>query len=491
MRAAQPRYAVITIRSFCGAVVLGLCTAGPLSAQQPSMVRVSSVQGAATDSIRGQVLAGAFIELLPAGRQVMTGPDGRFRFDSVPPADGYRLRVMHALIDTLGISLTTPAFSVGPSESRNIDIAVPSPSRLVKALCPPSMLARGPAALVGFVRDPDTGAAIDNVTLSLLYDESPISKIKIPVNRVAHPDAAGRYTICGLPSHMDGRLKLSRNGVESGDIPVAIDVSSPLTLRGLGLAASSQRVTAAPGGPEKALRLLRGDATLRGRVVDKSGIPVASARIQMDGTLAVATSKADGSFRLDSVPLGTQSISVRKIGYGVTDHAVDVERTPSAPIVVTMADYVQTLAPVVTIAQRTKDLDAVGFTRRKERGLGVFREGDQIDKGPTDVGESLRMIPGLHIGTDANSQTSQKTLIMSSRDANECVNIIIDGVLWQDAASSIEEYVRPEEIEALEMYHSATVPGEFAIPGKSKCAVVVLWTKRRIHPSAPQANPPG
>ncbi len=93
------------------------------------------------------------------------------------------------------------------------------------------------------------------------------------------------------------------------------------------------------------------------------------------------------------------------------------------------------------------------------------------------------MIPGLHIGYDANSQTSQKTVIMSSRDANECLNIIIDGVLWRDAASAIEEYVRPDEIEALEMYHSATVPAEFAIAGQSKCAVLVLWTKRRIHPA--------
>jgi hypothetical protein len=289
---------------------------------------------------------------------------------------------------------------------------------------------------------------------------------------------------------MDGRLKLIRNGVESGDIPVAIDADSPLTLRGFGMARSTQRVMAGNDNLGKPLRIVRGDATLRGRVVDKAGTPVAGARIQMDGTLAVATTRADGSFALDSVPTGTQSISIRKIGYSVTDKAVDVERRGAAPVTVTMADYVQTLAPVVTVAQRTKDLDAVGFTRRKQLGIGVFREGDQIDKGPTDVGESLRMIPGLHIGTDANSQTSQKTLIMSSRDANECVNIILDGMLWQDAASAIEEYVRPEEIEALEMYSSATVPGEFAVPLKSKCAVIVLWTKRRIHRASNPDNPP-
>ncbi len=211
-------------------------------------------------------------------------------------------------------------------------------------------------------------------------------------------------------------------------------------------------------------------------------MPVAGAHVQMDGTRSSATTRADGGFALDSVPLGTQSLSVRKVGFTPAEAAVDVAYDGS-PVIVAMADFVPTLAPVVTVARRTQDLEAVGFTRRRDHGIGVFREGDEIDKNPTDLGESLRMIPGLHIGYDANSQTSQKTVIMSSRDANECLNIIIDGVLWRDAASAIEEYVRPDEIEALEMYHSATVPAEFAIAGQSKCAVLVLWTKRRIHPA--------
>lgn len=457
-------------------------------AQGSAPATAASVHGVVSDSVRGGVLAGAFVALLPTSREAVTDSTGTFHFDSVSPNVSYRLRVQHALIDTLGISLTSPSFTVQPGRITNFDVSVPAPSRLVTRLCTPTQLILGPAALVGFVRDPESGDVIDSLTLSLLYDESPVKKAPFLVTRVARPDAGGHYIICGLPVAMHGgRMLISRNKVELADIPLTAQDDSPLNLRSLGvtrevvrtLAAAHQRV---PSG----VRTVRGDARLVGRVVTKSGLPVSGAHVQMNGTRSSATTRADGSFALDSVPLGTQSLSVRKVGYTPAEAAVDVTNGRT-PIVVAMADYAPTLAPVVTVARRTQDLEAVGFTRRKAHGIGVFREGDEIDKNPTDLGESLRMIPGLHIGYNANSQTSQQTVIMSSRDANECVTIIIDGVVWQDASSAIEEYVRPDEIEALEMYHSATVPGEFAVPGKSTCAVLVLWTKRRIHPAP---NPP-
>lgn len=445
---------------------------------------LGGVRGYVADSVRGGILPGAFVALLPTSREAVTDSTGAFHFDSVPPNVSYRLRVQHALIDTLGISLTSPAFTVQPGSITRFDVSVPAPARLLTNLCPPAQLTLGPAALVGFVRDPESGDVIDSLTLSLLYDESPIRKAPFLVTRVARPDAVGHYIICGLPIAMHGgRLLISRNKVALADIPVATPDDSPLGLRSLGVTRQVVRALTterqrAPAG----VRVIRGDARLVGKVMTRAGMPVGGAHVQMDGTHSSATTRADGGFVLDSVPLGTQSLSVRKVGYTPAEAAVDVAYD-AAPVVVAMADYVPTLAPVVTVARRTQDLEAVGFTRRRERGIGVFREGDEIDKNPTDLGESLRMIPGLHIGYDANSQTSQKTVIMSSRDANECLNIIIDGVLWQDASSAIEEYVRPDEIEALEMYHSATVPGEFAVAGKSTCAVLVLWTKRRIHPA--------
>ncbi len=459
MSEAPQRTVLATIQRRGAIVILAAVVSWPLVAQQPSARPLGSVHGVVSDSVRGGVLAGSFVELLPTARQAIANSAGEFLFDTVPPGEAYRLRVMHARIDTLGVALTTPPFALLPSESKHVDFAVPSASRLVTLLCSDALRGRGPSAIIGFVRDPDTGAVPDSTTVSLVYDESPLDIVKLPVTRVAHTDAAGHYVICGLPSGINGRMQLSRRGVSSSDIPVATEANSPLTLRAFGLGLSSRRVAGSNDKVGKSVQVLGGNATVRGRVVSQTtGLPIIGARLQMDGTVAVAITRTDGSFTLDSVPTGTQLVSARKIGYGVTDATVEVARSGTLPVTVIMPDYVQALAPVVTVAQRSKDLDAVGFTRRKAMGIGVFREGDEVDKGPTDVGESLRMIPGLHIGYDANSQTSQKTVIMSSRNANECVNIIIDGVVWRDSSSAIEEYVRPEEIEALEMYSSATVP---------------------------------
>lgn len=478
----------LLIRYACALVAGVLVLTRASSAQtSPSSGRaaIAAIRGVATDSTHGSLLVGAFVALLPTSREVVTDSAGAFHFDSVPPGASYRLRVLHALVDTLGISLTTPSFAVRAGESKVIDVAIPSPTRLVTSLCTPALLRLGPAALVGFVRDPDTGDAIDSVTLSLVYDESPVRTAHFLVTRVGHVGPSGRYVICGLPMNMaGGQMLISRNGLALADIPVST-ADSPITPRGLGVSRDAIRIAAAERkGRTPGIRVLKGDARLVGKVVTRLGRPVTGAHVQMDGTRVAATTRADGSFTLDGLPAGTQSLSVRKIGLAPAEAAVDVTSADNAPVLVTMAERATVLDPVVTIAQRTKDLDAVGFTQRKQMGIGYFREGEQIDKGPTDLGESLRMIPGLHIAYDANSQTSQKTLIMSSRDANECVNIIIDGVVWQDAASSIEEYVRPNEIEALEMYNPATVPGEFVVPGNSSCAVLVIWTKRRIHPAA-------
>ena len=147
------------------------------------------------------------------------------------------------------------------------------------------------------------------------------------------------------------------------------------------------------------------------------------------------------------------------------------------------------MAPVVTVAQRTKELESVGFARRKAQGFGYYLEGEQIDKGPSTLGESLRMVPGLRIGYDAQNQTAQKTLIMSSRETKGCVTYFIDGVVSQKVGREIEDLVRPQDVEALEFYSSATVPGEFAVARKSKCSVLVLWTKHKIHTAARSASP--
>ena len=108
-----------------------------------------------------------------------------------------------------------PEFSLQAGDTKQLSLAVPTPTRLVAMFCPPELRARGPSALVGFVRDPDTGEPMDSVTVSLVYDDDLAGLAKRPVNRIAKLDAGGRYKICGLPAQMTGKVQLIRNGTQS------------------------------------------------------------------------------------------------------------------------------------------------------------------------------------------------------------------------------------------------------------------------------------
>ena len=452
-----------------------------LAAQSAPPPIYASVRGYVADSVRGGALAGAFLELLPTGRQALTNDRGEFRIDSIPPGSDYRIHVAHAMLDTIGIALTTPAFSLKAGDVLELNLGVPSPARLVTMFCTPGMRARGASALVGFVRDPDTGASIDSVTVSLVYDDDVGGFAKRPVIRVAKLDSTGRYKICGLPARMSGRVQLVRNGTHSAEIPVATDASSPLALRSMGMSLSTQHIAAGKDSAGKAIRLLHGSAQVTGRVLSPSGTPIAGARVQMDETAAAAVTGADGRFTLDSVPTGTQTVSVRKLGYSVTDKAVEVSLNTPTPIAVVMQNYIPTLEAVVSVAQRDIDKEKIGFTRRKRSGMGIYREGDEIPRNTSSLATALASIPGIRIDRNPSLGSDGMTITAATGGPNACMSFVVDGVPWREdsGSSSISDYVRPEELQAIELYSATTVPPEFTL-GSSNCQVLVMWTSRRI-----------
>src|ERR1043165_5880046 len=91
--------------------------------------------------------------------------------------------------------------------------------------------------------------------------------------------------------------------------------AATLRLRSLSVAASHVVATIATdsGGTK---RVYRGTSRLTGKIVNKQGQPLSGARVTVEGSGIVAISRANGEFSLDSLPAGTQSLDVRKLGYG-------------------------------------------------------------------------------------------------------------------------------------------------------------------------------
>ena len=71
--------------------------------------------------------------------------------------------------------------------------------------------------------------------------------------------------------------------------------------------------------------------TVRGRVVDSTGVPIAGAVIVLDPGGQRATSRDNGEYVISRVPAGTYTVRVRRLGYAA----------PSGTVVVAVDQVVQ------------------------------------------------------------------------------------------------------------------------------------------------------
>jgi hypothetical protein len=440
----------------------------------------SSVSGVVIDSVHGGPLRDAVVRLEPLGREAITASDGSFAFAQVPLGK-YRIRVVHFMLDTLGLAVETPEFSV-ESAPATVPVSVPKAERVISALCQPAQLLRGPRAIVGFVRDPDTEAPIVGARVTFMYQSIPVARtLNIPADpslRETRTDASGRFAICGIPLGAPGRLQAEHAGIATGEVEVSPD--EELILRGLRMAPPSAiQVKTRPDGT--ALRVLKGSATVTGRVRERDNSPAEGARVTIIGTDAVAVTDRRGEFRLDSLPAGTHTLEVRKLGFAAVQQAVELSASVPARAEVSLVDAARILAPVTTISQRQTDLEKVGFARRQRSGGGYFYEGDRLNKNGTSFSETLGEVPSLKVIRVGD--LSYRYVVTDRRDPSGCVNFVVDGNRWRSGRpGDIDDFVTPKEVEAIEVYNASTVPAEFAFPESGRCATIVVWTNATIRP---------
>jgi hypothetical protein len=468
-------------------VVLAASVAGaqnPAAPATPLASGVGSVSGTVIDSLHDVLLRGALVRVDQSTREGFTDSLGRFHIDSIA-AGQHRLVVIHPLLDTLGISLVTqPLTFLGGSE-KLIDLSIPSAETLVGIFCPPARRALGPAALVGFVHDADTDAPAQGAKVSLLwYESDPLGLKKSPRVREQQIGKDGTYRICGLPAQLSGKLQVFRNGLQTGEVPVVLGDSGSqlLAMRSMSIASQVQTVAVATQdtGAGATKKVLKGNARVTGKVVNKYGQPIARARVELQNTGQATLTRANGDFVLDSLPSGTQTLEVRQLGYSPTDVPVELSMARPENVTVKMADYVPVLSEMRVTAQREKGLSDVGFNDRKRSGMGYYLDSDQLKmRQTTQFSDMLRTVPGLRV-VPAGDGTN---VIQSSRDpSGGCVTFVVDGSPWQQMTpGDLDQFVRPEEVAALEVYSGTTAPPQFQQPGMTSCTVVVIWTERRVN----------
>ena len=452
---------------------------------QQAPAGLSVLRGFVTDGIHSQPLANATVLVEGTPRKVKTTDQGQFLIDSIPPGKR-RVIVMHPLLDTLGIQMRTPPMDFDGGQTYDRELSIPAGEKLASTLCSAAYLQRGPGVLLGFVKDPDTSAPATGSTVQFVYTAIDIVGRKSLTRRDATVDSAGLYRICGLPANTTGKVQVFQNNVSSGEVPV--EIANSIGVRAFSIA-HQQTVVVVKNDSGKVRRVARGSARLTGKVVDKRGRPLAGARVQLQSGNTVAISKANGDFTLDSLPSGTQAIEVRKLGYAATEVAVELSASEPAKTTVAMGDFVPVLDVVKVEAASNSGLAKVGYLARKQTGMGDYMDGNRINHQSLAFSDVMRGARGISV---APAGDGRNYVIQDSRNpANGCVEFWVDNMHWTTMSpGDIDQFVRPDELVAVEVYHGSETPPEFTTPGQSGCATIVAWTVAHVRPDTKNGKKP-
>ncbi|MEO8563476.1 MAG: carboxypeptidase regulatory-like domain-containing protein [bacterium] len=440
------------------------------------------LQGVAVDSIHGAPLVNALVQIDGTARAAITDSLGRFLVDSVPPGE-HRVAIDHPILDTLGIMLSTQPMTFVANEVTRMVIAVPSGEFLAGRFCTPARRNLGPAVLVGRIREPDSENAAVGARVSLVwYDPDPpqVAGVTVKVNKAPRVREAtvgedGTYRLCGLPEKYEGKLQAQR---KDGGITAEVSISQEegmLSLRSMSVAPKVVASTDSGGAAQP-----KGAARVTGRVTNKAGAPVVGALVSLLGGGTTTRTRANGEFILDSLPAGTQALTVRQLGYSPAE--VPVELSARAPFRadVQLGEKRVELAAVEVVSQRDQGLERVGFLTRKRTGAsGYFMTPEQIEaRKAIQFTDLMTAVPGLRV-----QGTMGKMSISSTRLAGRagCVNIVVDGSKWQQMeAGDLDAFIKPDEVAAVEVYQAGgTTPVEFTAGGQD-CTSVVVWTKLNV-----------
>src|SRR3954471_3735602 len=95
-------------------------TARAANAQATATAKFGVVQGFVYDSVHDAPLGDALVMIDGLVNAARSNREGRYRIDSVP-VGSRRLIVSHPLLDTIGMVLTSPTFTVMPSVLAEVD----------------------------------------------------------------------------------------------------------------------------------------------------------------------------------------------------------------------------------------------------------------------------------------------------------------------------------------------------------------------------------
>jgi hypothetical protein len=312
----------------------------------------------------------------------------------------------------------------------------------------------------GHVRDAQSDQPIANVRVVLEWSDFTVDRHTGRATEYAHTVTTGTkrdgtFAICDLPT---GQAFLMQAQIAERAATGAIEVEIP------------------PGGVLfKSLRIAAtkdGAASISGRV-ERTGSkqPVAGAHVHVFGADSSSVTASDGSFYLNDVPIGTQSIEITSVGLRPRRYAIDVPADGASGLTIELDERVRSLDTIRTVGKRIMapalrdefDLRAV------HGGTGQYITQAMIERRhPWQTTDMIRFARGFEFVGDTVFSTRG---VLEVGGTGRCKPILlIDG----SPADSMNE-ILPIAIHGIEIYAtSAGVPPKYP---SSDCGAIFIWTK--------------
>ena len=225
----------------------------------------------------------------------------------------------------------------------------------------------------------------------------------------------------------------------------------------------------------------RSTGRLIGRVRDAmTDDPVVSAAVAVSTRLRSTETNRQGDFVLSGVPVGTQRLEVRHLGYAPLSYVVEVSAGLTTEVEIGMVPDPVEMDPIVATVMRVRRLEIKGFYDRRHwgelAGTGTFYTAEDDDRRrPVEISHMIADESGIRL--QCNARRTDCRLVntrQSSGVTGACtLSFYVDGLPTRGIP--LDDVVRPSEIAGIEIYRGlASGPAEFP---PSRCGLVAVWTK--------------
>lgn len=211
-----------------------------------------------------------------------------------------------------------------------------------------------------------------------------------------------------------------------------------------------------------------------------SGDPIPEVVVNVAEVGRVATTDAEGRFRLPELIPGRHEVLFSHLGYQPRSESIGVETGHVADVHIVLTVDAIALDPIeVTVDRRNRHLETVGFYQRQEDGWGNFVDREDIENwNPIDLTDALIRFPGVAIVADARAAMDRRLRFRRGRGVCS-PRVYLDGVMLTGLTSfSVDDIVDPMSVAGIEMYRGvAGIPAQYSGLGTA-CGVVLIWLRR-------------